>query len=338
MVCDCSSGSALRSDTDNSDQKTFEFSTTVVHDPLFQWCPVQVCVLFFDVSQIDLRSADDDTDQSAIVGSHTGHAFFELFREEPPLVLDALDYGEVPSFGGSRGFALDGLFDVPSGQLFVLLADGSQVGVGAGDEDFVESRLFSAPLSFTCVDQFLRIRCCSFLIDISRLITVRRTQSDHQLSEAARGISLNIFIHIAVKLLFVSLGDGFDSIIAQRTQDFSQCIFIGSHTVQSFLHLASIEVGEGRHQSHDCTFEIASQFAFQGVDQILAVHGFVLVNELKTLLDRSLGDDVYDGLFVSSESLHGGLECLAVGIRVEVFVGEDSSARLSWVVAAHVGV
>lgn len=60
-------------------------------DPRLQRLAVLLLEGLLDVSQVDLRSADDDPDQRLVLGSHASHRIVQALRKVVNLRLAALD-------------------------------------------------------------------------------------------------------------------------------------------------------------------------------------------------------------------------------------------------------
>lgn len=61
-------------------------------DPRLQRLAVLLLKGLLDVSQIDLRPADDDSDQGLVLGSHASHGVVQALSEIIHLRLAALDW------------------------------------------------------------------------------------------------------------------------------------------------------------------------------------------------------------------------------------------------------
>jgi len=60
-------------------------------DPGLQALAVLVLECLLDVTQIDLRAADDDADQRLVLSAHAGHGVVQALRKVVDLGLAALD-------------------------------------------------------------------------------------------------------------------------------------------------------------------------------------------------------------------------------------------------------
>uniref|UniRef100_A0A023ERF0 Annexin n=1 Tax=Aedes albopictus TaxID=7160 RepID=A0A023ERF0_AEDAL len=153
-------------------QKFCVVASEVLLDPRLERLAVHFLERLLDISEVDFRAANDNTDQRLVVGTEPGHRVVETLGKVLNLRSDATHNGLETFLDGAAEFALDGVLNRVSSHVFVRFEHGSQLLVRSGDQDLVEDRLIGSPLAFASFKQSLGISGSCSLIDAGVFIAM----------------------------------------------------------------------------------------------------------------------------------------------------------------------